>query len=683
MCGRYDSIDFLILTTTRQWCLKDDMKYSFPAARRKLLDFIFLLEHSHTINKTNLQYLTNALATFLDRSREEKYQNDFQSQYAVIAYSLHEPLMGVYFHDFSPLDDTDEMLLSVSRVLDQHVERESEPVDGRVLKYQAVERSLQMVTTVINKEEIPIANGSPTRLYHRPHADLHIVTVLDLHEISSSKLPKEEAKEKIKSLKSTIRNEISSLTDSLHSNTNIALHFYIDPLNKAAASLLGHPSHSVRYRDCTHFNKAQTLKALVTAGKGDSLQAHLLAMGVEIQVKWLAELQNESCVVAINPVTSGGFGLRPTFSDKCDLTSTHPCSKRLYCSPLHGCIMKDPNATRKKLLFEDKAPLTPDFSLSHADLATSSQDTNPDLESPPEYLSITAPSQQGAPMFSVSDVVTGQPDILVWNPDQPFAEEMIGKREAVVLKNTAVNTWPAMTKWNWSYLAENIGYETLQAVKCTNASLTFDPDIRSPLKLNISVPFTKANMSTATFFDCIQQANCSDGYKGHYYFSVLPDSLRADIAPDSFLYNTEKDYESKKQFMWISSRGMITHGHFDQDFNFFVQLVGEKRFTLWSPSQHELMYVYPRVHPMWHKSRINFREPDVSKFPQFAKSTALQVTLGPGDVMFIPPYMWHYVETLSPSVSLSTWSHDYVLYDHMNSIYRHDHKFDLLEDQRG
>ena len=73
----------------------------------------------------------------------------------------------------------------------------------------------------------------------------------------------------------------------------------------------------------------------------------------------------------------------------------------------------------------------------------------------------------------------------------------------------------------------------------------------------------------------------------------------------------------------------------------------------------------------------------MTRFPNFAKSRALQVVVEPGDVLYVPPYTWHYVETLSPSVSLSTWSHDYDLYDHMNAIYRHDHKFDLIKDPRG
>ena len=86
---------------------------------------------------------------------------------------------------------------------------------------------------------------------------------------------------------------------------------------------------------------------------------------------------------------------------------------------------------------------------------------------------------------------------------------------------------------------------------------------------------------------------------------------------------------------------------------------------------------------MWHKSQVNFCDVDLERFPAFSRAKAVQIELGPGDMLYVPPYTWHYVETLSPSVSLSTWSNDYNVYNHMNAIYRHDHKFDLIEDPRG
>ena len=61
----------------------------------------------------------------------------------------------------------------------------------------------------------------------------------------------------------------------------------------------------------------------------------------------------------------------------------------------------------------------------------------------------------------------------------------------------------------------------------------------------------------------------------------------------------------------------------------------------------------------------------------------MEVIVNPGDVLYLPPYVWHTVETLSPSVSLVSLSHDDGLRKTMESIYAHDFKFDLLVEREG
>ena len=60
---------------------------------------------------------------------------------------------------------------------------------------------------------------------------------------------------------------------------------------------------------------------------------------------------------------------------------------------------------------------------------------------------------------------------------------------------------------------------------------------------------------------------------------------------------------------------------------------------------------------MWHKSRIDLDNVS-GKISNFLLTSPLQVVLEPGDLLFIPGYTWYYVESLTPSISLFTWSHD-------------------------
>ena len=51
-------------------------------------------------------------------------------------------------------------------------------------------------------------------------------------------------------------------------------------------------------------------------------------------------------------------------------------------------------------------------------------------------------------------------------------------------------------------------------------------------------------------------------------------------------------------------------------------------------------------------------------------STHLPRKVGPWDVLYVPPFWWHTVETLSPSASLSTLSRYHLLYNRMRGLYR-------------
>lgn len=107
---------------------------------------------------------------------------------------------------------------------------------------------------------------------------------------------------------------------------------------------------------------------------------------------------------------------------------------------------------------------------------------------------------------------------------------------------------------------------------------------------------------------------------------------------------------------------------------------------------------FPRLHPLWHKSRVDFDAPAAADFSggfrheteaslrrerdracaAYNASRALATTVGPGDVLYVPPYWWHTVETLTHSLSLTTISRWPQLYIHLNAIYTHEFFFDKL-----
>ena len=666
----------------------------------RYIDFLFLVEQPEIIDVNRTQHLARAISDLAKAVHTNVFNID--ARFSFVFYPLYGEQYLLVTKFSRDVSNVIEYLLQLQGGRSTPTAEQSRSItDIRLSHYMSVEKALSQVVNVLKLRKgeqlkLQAQHGRlPVTLSHRKDADLHILSFMDLTANNASIQSHDNKELDLEThTKVKIDEYISRVLDELASSgdQSTSFHYFFSSSNLPATTYLGDPLYSVRYSDCTHFNKALTLKALLSSDNkdlADSLQAHILSQGMEMQEHSWNDLQRKGCFLGVAPALSSPSGLWYKFNNVCqDIVGSAKTQQGFFCSPLHGWVKKDEE--RKGSLFEGKAPLSNQFMASHADLlkpqSVSDRTNNDNVTLPLVQLTVDKNLETNR-QTRFTPVIAGHPRILQWSPDKSFIQKMISKRKPTVLKNTVVQTWSALQKWNLSYLETRMGVDTLPSVKCTNNFLTFDPDRRTPLKLNISLPFTPVNMSTESFFKCIQrdssEATCSDGYKGHYYFGSVPDHLKDDVMPDRFLYHTEKDYKANKQFMWISSAGMITHTHFDQDYNFFVQLVGKKRFTLWSPYQHELMYVYPRVHPMWHKSRVNYRAVDLDKFPAFTQARGKQIELGPGDMLFVPPYTWHYVETLSPSVSLSTWSHDYELYNHMNAIYRHDHKFDLLEDSRG
>ncbi|KAI6656921.1 hypothetical protein LOD99_16223 [Oopsacas minuta] len=267
---------------------------------------------------------------------------------------------------------------------------------------------------------------------------------------------------------------------------------------------------------------------------------------------------------------------------------------------------------------------------------------------------------------------------VIWERETSLNDYLFENNELIVLTNTSVLEWSALETFTFENLPNIFTQEEYHDVKHTSSKLTFDPDLSvDKLKFNISLSYQKISLTRDELSHSFTHSS-----NAHYLFTKLSPSLLPYFSPREMLFQTYDDYLSGHQFLWISSSGLATHLHIDMDWNCFVQIRGRKRFTLFPPSQHELMYMYPRIHPMWHKSRIDL-DHFSDMFSNFLLTSPVQVTLEPGDLLFIPGYTWHYVESLTPSISLSTWSHDYQLRAHMDAVYKYDHKFDLLHHKQG
>mmetsp|Transcript_6588 Transcript_6588/g.10381 ORF Transcript_6588/g.10381 Transcript_6588/m.10381 type:complete len:325 (+) Transcript_6588:845-1819(+) len=110
--------------------------------------------------------------------------------------------------------------------------------------------------------------------------------------------------------------------------------------------------------------------------------------------------------------------------------------------------------------------------------------------------------------------------------------------------------------------------------------------------------------------------------------------------------------------VWVSSKGCGTRAHYDAFDNRFRQLEGEKRVRVWKPQEHINLHIYPDAHPRARKSQVNSDAPCLEKHP-FYKDLGLPAEdriLGPGDVIEIPAFWFHEIESMTASVSCNEFT---------------------------
>ncbi|KAK3261393.1 hypothetical protein CYMTET_29699, partial [Cymbomonas tetramitiformis] len=108
---------------------------------------------------------------------------------------------------------------------------------------------------------------------------------------------------------------------------------------------------------------------------------------------------------------------------------------------------------------------------------------------------------------------------------------------------------------------------------------------------------------------------------------------------------------------WLGTSGTVTNLHTDESHNLLTQVAGFKYVRMYAVSED--MYLYPEVKSgnttTNRFSPIRIDSPDFEKYPLFAQAKYTEVILGPGDMLYMPKGIWHYVRSLSTSFSINFW----------------------------
>lgn len=123
-------------------------------------------------------------------------------------------------------------------------------------------------------------------------------------------------------------------------------------------------------------------------------------------------------------------------------------------------------------------------------------------------------------------------------------------------------------------------------------------------------------------------------------------SLAQDLTFSSRILDAT--HTSSHANLWIGGGGATSPLHCDRINVLNLQIVGRKRFLMAHPGS------MPDVYSIRGKfSMVDAQEPDLDRFPDFARVRLYEVVLEPSDALLIPVGWWHHVTALEPSVNVS------------------------------
>ncbi|KAK7112810.1 hypoxia-inducible factor 1-alpha inhibitor-like [Littorina saxatilis] len=247
--------------------------------------------------------------------------------------------------------------------------------------------------------------------------------------------------------------------------------------------------------------------------------------------------------------------------------------------------------------------------------------------------------------------------------DDPEAERLIRNEEPVIL--TGTNLVASALQWSPEYLSNNIGHGTYTVYSSKNHKFLYYDDKKICKVPTFTPPTTHQDMTFQDFLNKVTEWKEGEPY--NYLQQSLNDSVGPQIVQDFAAFNWKWISDERAKNNWgaltsnlllVGMDGVVTPVHYDEQQNFFAQVHGFKRFLLFDPSMFGCLYPYPVFHPHDRQSQVDFDNPDFDRFPRLRELKGRQAILGPGDVLYLPVYWWHQVESVpgyGMTVSVNFW----------------------------
>ncbi|KAI8781130.1 jmjC domain-containing protein E [Biomphalaria glabrata] len=269
-----------------------------------------------------------------------------------------------------------------------------------------------------------------------------------------------------------------------------------------------------------------------------------------------------------------------------------------------------------------------------------------------------------------------------------FFQEFVSVSKPVIITG-AIKQWPAFTKWTRAFLHDRYGDIKIH-IKMTSDGIYEGVEPKSiwrdesekeiPKAVLEKLPYpdlvvvrpASREILFSDFLDLVE--NISQGkvkdISAYLEYSSIADyfpELQEDITEMEFFRNI---LELKHLNLWLSDGNTLGKLHFDPFDNFLCQISGVKELLLYEPHDNSKLYEahiqeavlsYNQSSHTFHRktllestsmvmSPVDISDPDLKRFPKFADLQPLNCTIQAGEVLYMPAFWWHEVQS-KPNVS--------------------------------
>lgn len=245
----------------------------------------------------------------------------------------------------------------------------------------------------------------------------------------------------------------------------------------------------------------------------------------------------------------------------------------------------------------------------------------------------------------------------------PMVDELMSENKPVVVLGSKLAK--SAERWDLDYLERHMGDSDFTVFLSRNHKFKYYDDKKVTSSEDFKPPTKKLDMKLPEFIKRLKEWKKGDDRL--YLQQGLNNTVGPAIVHDflNFDWNFCTSKQSKHNWgpltsnlLLIGMEGNVTPCHYDEQQNLFAQVRGFKRCILFPPDQFECLYPHPVHHPHDRQSMVDFDRPDNVRFPKFREAKGFQTVIGPGEVLYIPMYWWHHVESLmrgTYTVTVNFW----------------------------